>query len=141
MRKRWWLLLAFLLLGGVACSGAPTPVAPTPAANPAAPTASPAATGDTVATSPLPAPRNDARTNPRVASNVPIRYSTDLGFDAIYPVYEPHFAPADEIPLDDEDLVLGVAWGGAAKAYPISVLRGREIVNDELAGIPTLVTW
>lgn len=139
--RKWCLLLIAFLLGGVACSGAASTPAATPTTAPAAPTASPVATGDTAATSPLPAPLNDTRTNRRVASNVPIRYSTDLGFDAIRPVYEPHFAPAAEVSLDDEDLVLGVAWGGAAKAYPISVLRGREMVNDELAGIPTLVTW
>jgi hypothetical protein len=43
--------------------------------------------------------------------------------------------------LHDDELVLGVAWDGEAKAYPITVLRFREMVNDELAGIPTLVTW
>ena len=37
--------------------------------------------------------------------------------------------------------VIGISLDGEAKAYPISVLRFREMVNDELAGIPTLVTW
>ena len=44
-------------------------------------------------------------------------------------------------PLNDEELIIGVAWDGEAKAYPITVLRSREMVNDELAGLPTLVTW
>ncbi len=64
-----------------------------------------------------------------------------LPFDGILPVYQPQFAAAVDAPLQDDELVLGVAWDGEAKAYPISVLRFREIVNDELAGIPTLVTW
>lgn len=61
--------------------------------------------------------------------------------DGILPIYEPNFEPAAEAPLLDEELVIGVALDGEAKAYPISVLRFREMVNDELAGIPTLVTW
>jgi len=64
-----------------------------------------------------------------------------LGFDSIHPVYSPEFAPASNAPLEGEELVLGIAWDGEAKAYPISVLRYREMVDDELAGIPTLVTW
>jgi hypothetical protein len=36
---------------------------------------------------------------------------------------------------------MGFALGDEAKAYPIAVLRSREMVNDELAGIPILVTW
>lgn len=43
--------------------------------------------------------------------------------------------------MQDEELVLGVALGGHARAYPVAVLAFREMVNDELAGIPTLVTW
>ncbi len=37
--------------------------------------------------------------------------------------------------------MLGVALDGEAKAYPISVLNSREMVNDELAEIPILATW
>jgi hypothetical protein len=61
--------------------------------------------------------------------------------DGIRPIYEPEFASAADAPLLDEELVMGVDLGGEAKAYPISVLRSREVVNDELAGIPILVTW
>jgi len=64
-----------------------------------------------------------------------------LGFDAIRPIYDPAFIAAAVAPLGDNELILGVAWEGKAKAYPISVLHFREMVNDELAGIPTLVTW
>jgi hypothetical protein len=64
-----------------------------------------------------------------------------IPWDGILPVYRPEFAPAGQAPLQDDELIIGVAWDGKAKAYPISVLRSREMVNDELAGIPTLVTW
>jgi hypothetical protein len=43
--------------------------------------------------------------------------------------------------LQDDELILGIAIGSQAKAYPITVLRFREMVDDELAGIPILVTW
>jgi hypothetical protein len=64
-----------------------------------------------------------------------------LPFDAIQPIYEPRFVAAEEAPLADDELVMGVSWGGEAKAYPVSVLRFREMVIDELAGIPILVSW
>jgi len=69
------------------------------------------------------------------------RYRQLLGRDAIRPVYNPEFVPADEAPLHDDDLVLGIEIDGQAKAYPIAVLAFREMVNDELAGVPILVTW
>ena len=61
--------------------------------------------------------------------------------DAIQPIYAPEFIAAAEAELADEQLVLGVALDGEAKAYPISVLNSREMVNDELAEIPILATW
>jgi hypothetical protein len=64
-----------------------------------------------------------------------------LPFDAIRPVYEPQFVTGDEAPFDQEELVMGVAIQGEAKAYPVSVLRFREMVDDELGGLPILVTW
>ena len=39
------------------------------------------------------------------------------------------------------DLVIGVSIAGDSRAYPIRVLRFREMVNDELGGVPILVTW
>jgi len=64
-----------------------------------------------------------------------------LPFDAIRPIYEPQFVTGDEAPFDQEELVMGVAIQGEAKAYPVSVLRFREMVDDELGGLPILVTW
>lgn len=64
-----------------------------------------------------------------------------LGLDDIFPVYEPEFDSADEAPLNDDELVLGISFEGQSKAYPITVMRFREIAIDELAGIPILVTW
>ena len=64
-----------------------------------------------------------------------------LPYDGIRPIYEPDFVEAPDSPLDDDELVMGVAIQGEAKAYPVSVLRFREMVDDELGGLPILVTW
>lgn len=84
---------------------------------------------------------NTIRTNPRVPVPDNLFVNWLLPWDAIRPVYEPEFAMAEEAPLDDDELVLGVSIEDEAKAYPITVLNRREMVNDEMAGIPTLVTW
>ena len=81
------------------------------------------------------------RLNRRVPIEDAIFSSFSLGFDSIQPIYVPEFLPAAEAPLENQELVLGIAWDGEAKAYPNSVLRFREMVDDNLAGIPTLVTW
>ena len=71
------------------------------------------------------------------------QYSWDqlLGRDAILPIYEPEMVPSDEVSYEDDELVMGIAIDGEAKAYLVSVLNSREMVNDELAGTPILVTW
>lgn len=67
--------------------------------------------------------------------------STLLPPDGIRPVYAPSFVNARDADLNPDELVMGVAAEGEAKAYPVTVLRFREMVNDELAGLPILVTW
>jgi hypothetical protein len=77
----------------------------------------------------------------RALSDTPEGWNQLLPYDGIRPIYDPHFAKPDEIDLHDGELVMGVAWEGEAKAYPVSVLRTREMVNDEMAGVPYLVSW
>ena len=113
-----------------------------PTASPPTATSSPTADLTNSASQPGPVP-----TVPPAAKNVRIEdpnvyvYSQLLPFDGIRPIYDPQFASAADAPLQDDELVMGFALGGEAKAYPIAVLRSREMVNDELAGIPILVTW
>lgn len=83
----------------------------------------------------------DSGRNPRIDDPNVYRYSKLLADDAIRPVYDPQFIPPEDAPLKDDELVMGVALDGEAKAYPISVLRFREMVNDDLAGMHILVTW
>jgi len=43
--------------------------------------------------------------------------------------------------LVSRDLVIGVAVGGAARAYPVRVLDWHEVANDTLGGVPVAVCW
>ena len=69
------------------------------------------------------------------------RYRSDAAVDAILPVYEPVFGTPAEINLRDDDLVIGVSIGSDARAYPVRLLRRREMVNDVVGGVPILITW
>jgi hypothetical protein len=100
------------------------------------PPATPTNTGVTI-----PVPTVPAEQNPRLAGANLITVPQWSRPDAIPPIYDPEFIPGDQADLPDEDLVLAIAWGGEAKAYPIAVLQFREMVNDEMAGIPILVSW
>jgi hypothetical protein len=61
--------------------------------------------------------------------------------DGIPPIYNPVLVPADAAPLDDQDLVLGVEIGGDSRAYPVGTMNGREMVHDQVGGVPILVSW
>jgi len=43
--------------------------------------------------------------------------------------------------LVSADRVVGVAWRGMARAYPLRVLTWHEVVNDTLGGLPIAVTY
>ena len=80
-------------------------------------------------------------TNVRVADDTIHQYRRYLLFDSIKPIYRPLFVLAAEARLADDELILGVIVSGAARAYPLSILRLHEIVNDEVGGVPVLVSW
>ena len=61
--------------------------------------------------------------------------------DDIPPVYSPVFVPAHEANLPDDELVIGLAIGNDARAYPAGILFFREMVNDRVNDIPVLVSW
>lgn len=61
--------------------------------------------------------------------------------DAIRPIYKPEFVAPNRAQVSDDELVLGVFLGGEARAYPITPLNSREIVNDLVGGVPIVVTW
>lgn len=41
----------------------------------------------------------------------------------------------------DRDMVIGVARGGEAKAYPIAIMGIHELGNDTIDGVPIAVSW
>ena len=90
----------------------------------------------TTAPSPLLLP-----TNVRVDDNITHQYRRYLLFDSIRPIYRPIFVLASESPLNDDELIIGIVANRAARAYPISILRKREIVNDKIGSLPVLVSW
>ena len=61
--------------------------------------------------------------------------------DAILPVYDPRFVPAESASVPTDALVIGVEINGESKAYPVGPLNFREMVNDTVGGVPVLVTW
>ncbi|MFC7229812.1 DUF3179 domain-containing protein [Salinirubellus salinus] len=108
-----------------------------------------------------PAARGDPADYGRVADEaLPIPVAdmlNGLPKDAIRSITEPAFGPdwADltithfpgterefqtEPRLTDHDTVVGVVREGEARAYPLRVLAGHEVVNDEFHG-PLLVTY
>jgi hypothetical protein len=126
--------LTFVL---AACRGNPPEPASTPGVNPPTPEGEEIRLPTPTPFSPIIAPQVRGPSEPVRLPD----YFASIPFDGIFPVYDPQFVNAADAPLSPDELVLGAAMGGQAKAYPVTVLRFREIVNDELAGIPILVTW
>ena len=69
------------------------------------------------------------------------RFRQLLARDAIQPIYEPSFVAGKLASLDPRALVIGVEIDGESKAYPVGPLNLREMVNDQIGGVPILVTW
>ena len=49
--------------------------------------------------------------------------------------------PISSTDWNQNDLVIGVAVNGEARAYPVSMMVWHQLVNDELGGEPILVTF
>ena len=64
------------------------------------------------------------------------------GRDGIPSLTSPEFISADEADyLKETDKVIGVNFGGKARAYPVKVLSWHEAVNDAIGPVKFLVTW
>ena len=62
--------------------------------------------------------------------------------DGIPALTNPDFIGADEADyLQPTDRVIGVAWQGEARAYPLRILNYHEIVNDRVRETPIAVTY
>jgi hypothetical protein len=57
--------------------------------------------------------------------------------DAIPAIRRPEAVKAaDASWLADEDRVLGIEVAGEARAYPLRILEGHEVVDDTVGGVP-----
>jgi hypothetical protein len=73
-----------------------------------------------------------------------------IGYQAVprdaFPVFDnPKMLPAAEAEakalVNARDMVIGVARGREAKAYPITIMGVHELGNDTIDGVPIAVTW
>ncbi len=139
LKKRYWLILTVATLVAAACGGGDTSDSALTEESVATATPGPSS-GATSSTSPLLDSLLRQGTQGRDDSVIS-NFVQLLPRDAIRPIYEPGFIPPDEADLREEELVIGVSINGDSRAYPISILRRREMVNDAVGGRPILVTW
>lgn len=73
----------------------------------------------------------------------PGKLNFGLGREAFHALIEPEFArPGDPgVSINDRTRVLAVVIDGEAKAYPIALLRGHEVVNDTVGGRPIFAAY
>ena len=61
--------------------------------------------------------------------------------DGIPSIDDPVFIPASRARLDPDDMVIGFAHEGQARAYPQRILVHHEIVNDQVGGLNVAITY
>lgn len=61
--------------------------------------------------------------------------------DKIQAIDDPKFVPAELADMPDDEPVIGLCVGDDARAYALSVLDTREVVNDVVNGMPVCVSW
>lgn len=63
--------------------------------------------------------------------------------DGIPSIDNPKYVSVEEASkyVQDNELVLGIIYKGVKRVYPLQVMVWHEIVNDEIAGDPILITY
>lgn len=62
--------------------------------------------------------------------------------DAIPALTNPRLSAADTASyLSEGDRVIGIVAGGEARAYPLKIIEQHEIINDDVNGVPLVVTY
>jgi hypothetical protein len=62
--------------------------------------------------------------------------------DGIPAILNPEFIPLEQADfLNPDDQVIGVKIGSETRAYPIKILNWHEVVNDNISGVPIVVTF
>jgi len=67
---------------------------------------------------------------------IPERFQYGLGPLAILPILEPQFLSPEDSgygSVKENESVIGVVLNGIARAYPLSLLRGHEIVDENFS--------
>jgi hypothetical protein len=91
-----------------------------------------------------PSSTSDSRASKAIDWLIPVDqvYDGGPGKDGIPALSDPKFIRPDQISyLNDDDLVLGIAIGGQARAYPHPILDWHEIVNDVVGGKTISITY
>jgi hypothetical protein len=62
--------------------------------------------------------------------------------DGIPALTDPEYIPAADADfMRDDEQVIGLAYRGEARAYPLRIMSWHELVNDRLGDLPILVSW
>jgi hypothetical protein len=63
--------------------------------------------------------------------------------DGVPALFSPQYLAARDADklLKPDERVLGLTLKGVSRAYPIRIMSWHELVNDEIAGVPYLVSW
>ncbi len=62
--------------------------------------------------------------------------------DGIPALFNPKYVKArDAHFMQEDEQVLGVYLNGTARAFPTRILSWHELVNDQFANLPVLVSW
>ena len=58
-----------------------------------------------------------------------------------HPIVSPGFLSASKAQLDAGEIVMAVRFGSDARAYPIVQMAYHHVFNDEVGGVPIVVTY
>lgn len=107
--------------------------------------------GETSTPTPEPTPKPTPSTTPptgggplympRSAETVAENITGVVGQDSIPAIDEPKMVAADEMEMDDGEIVFGLARNGVARAYPQRILVWHEIANDVVGGEPLTISY
>jgi len=63
--------------------------------------------------------------------------------DFFRPINRPRYLSIEDADtlMSEDEVVLGLVFGGKYLAYPINLLNEHEMVREEIGGTPLLITW
>lgn len=133
-RQTWGLGLAILLLLAACTGGKETAVSPNDIASSPTSNTTVAENAEPLSSSAEPFP---------AAKYADYEIITLLPRDAIPAIDNPQFLSATDANefYDPDELIIGVAFNGDARAYSVPLLSNHEIVNDTVGGVKIAVTW